>query len=555
MYTVDYSPDSLHRAIWDGNLEAVKSLLGVGLDLDARDAQGCTPLSRAIERRQPKIAKLLIEQGADVQARDKRGRQPLLWAARYGPDALVEKLMERGVDVTSADDHGKMPLVEAILHGRTAIAEILLRQGEWPKGSKNYYWSQGFFLAIRNRRFGTVKAFLDQGQSPNTTMHRRERRQFYEQTALMEAAVSGDLEVLELLLRRGADLQKKSKRRSALTEALIRRGKHATFTLTLLHEGAHLGLEEAVVTGDLALAEQLLSGGADVEMPDADGQTLLTWAAFHGQADAVRLLTWLDADPKARDRYGNDALMGAAATGNVALAEFLIERGADVNAVGSSWKTALAYAAEAGQTDTMRWFLGRFGLGADLGASALTAAAAGNQLEAVRLLLNAGVEADAHTPDLYGRRALMWAAWKGNVPMVRLLLERGADVNATESPGRSALSFAAGAGRKRVIPLLIEGGIVLDQKDKGLLEALQGGHSGTAELLLQGGADPNAVGYAQQTALMWAAKNGTLSLVQVLLSKGAAVNAVDKDGKTAMIWAKQAGHGDVTALLERNEQG
>lgn len=448
-----------------------------------------------------------------------------------------------------------MPLAQAIRHGRTATVTTLLRRGQWPKVSKSYYWSQGFFLAIRDRRFGIVAAFLDEGQSANTTMHRWEQKQLYEPTALMEAAVSGDLEIVHLLLRRGADILKKSKRRSALTEALTHHGKHATVTLTLLDEGAHLGLEEAVVTGDLALAERLLADGADMEMPDADGQTLLNWAAFHGQADSVRLLARFGADPNARDRYGAGALMGAAATGDITLAEFLIEHGAEADAIGPSWaKAALAYAAGAGQTEATRWFLERLGLGMDVGASALTAAAAGNHLEVVRLLLDAGVDADAHTSYLYGRRALMWAAWKGNVAMARSLLERGADVNATGSPGRSAISFAAGAGRKQVIPLLIEQGVVTEQKDKALLEALQGGHSDTAELLLQGGADPNAVGYAQRTALMWAAKNGKVALVQALLNYGADEDAMDKDGKTALIWAEQAERADIAALLKRHEQ-
>ena len=547
--------DSLHRAIWDGAFESVKRLLNAGTDLNARDPLGWTPLSRAIERRQPEIALLLLERGADALAQDKRRRQPILWAAQCGPDDIVERLLERGAAVVTADDHGKMSLDQAVRHGRTATVRTLLRRGQWPKVSKNYYWSQGFFQAIRDRRFGIVAAFLEEGRSANTTMHRWEQKQLYEPTALMEAAISGDLEILQLLLRRGADILKKSKRRSALTEALTHHGKHATVTLTLLHEGAHFGLEEAVVTGDLSAAERLLKDGADAEMPDDDGQTLLTWAAFHRQPDAVRLLARFGADPNARDRYGAGALMGAAATGDITLAEFLIERGAEADAIGPSWaKAALAYAAGAGQTEATRWFLERFGLGMDLGASALTAAASGNYLEVVRLLLDAGVDADAYTSYLHGRRALMWAAWKGNVEMARLLLERGADVNATESPGRSAILFAAGAGRKRVIPLLIEQGVAPEQKDKALLEALQGGHSDTAELLLQGGADPNAVGHAQRTVLMWAAKNGKVALVQALLDKGAAVDAVDKDGKTALVWAEQAGRVDIVELLRRYDQ-
>ncbi len=171
--------DSLHQALWDGELESVEELLDAGTDLNARDPRGWTPLSRAIERRQPKMALLLLERGADCLAQDKRRRQPLLWAAQYGPDDIVERLLEHGAEVVTADDHGKTPLVEAIRHGRTATVKMLLRRGQWPKGSKNYYWSQGFFKAIRDRRFGIVAAFLDEGQSADSTVHRWDQKQFW----------------------------------------------------------------------------------------------------------------------------------------------------------------------------------------------------------------------------------------------------------------------------------------------------------------------------------------------------------------------------------------
>lgn len=60
--------DSLHQAIWDGELASLKSLLEAGGDLNARDPRGWTPLSRAIERRRPEMALLLLERGADCLA-------------------------------------------------------------------------------------------------------------------------------------------------------------------------------------------------------------------------------------------------------------------------------------------------------------------------------------------------------------------------------------------------------------------------------------------------------------------------------------------------------
>ncbi len=260
---------SLHQAIWKGEEALVNSLLDAGADINARDPHGWPPLSRAIERRQPAIAQLLLEIGADVHVRDQRNRQPLLWASEYGMADLAADLLRRGADAAAADDHGRTPLNQAIRHGRTATVRTLLKQGQWPAVSKKYCWSSGFFLAIRQRRFGIVKVFLDEDQSANSTIHSWKRNQLYEPTALMEAAASGDLGIVELLLRRGADLLKKSLRHSALTEALTHHGRQAPVTQALLDRGAPLGLEEAVAANDLVLAQRLLAEGADAELPDA----------------------------------------------------------------------------------------------------------------------------------------------------------------------------------------------------------------------------------------------------------------------------------------------
>ncbi len=274
----------------------------------------------------------------------------------------------------------------------------------------------------------------------------------------------------------------------------------------------------------------------------------------------MRLLVQFGADPNARSQYSPDALMGAAATGDIALAEFLIAHGADTDDAASfRQEAALASAAGAGHVAATRWLLDRFGLGADKGAAALMAAAHHNHLDVVRLLLDGGVDADAYAHDrfstdptstYYGRTALVYAAWKGGAAMARLLLERGADVN-TALARPSAAVFAACAGRKQIIPLLIEWGLEPKHKDAALLAAISGRHSSTAELLLQGGADPNAVGYAQKTALMYAAEYGTPALIQSLLNYGATVDAVDKEGKTAQMWAEYAGQSEISALFVR----
>ena len=546
----------LHPALWDGDLPRVRQLLDEGADPNARDPNGWPALSRAIERRQPEIALLLIERGADCRATDKRRRTPLHWAAQYGTDAVAECLLEQGAETSAWDSASNTPLSQASRHGRTTIVRMLLH-GQWSSVIRDYRWRESFFLALHHRHPDTVAAFLDEGLNVDSTTHRlfpRETRQLpYQSTALMEAITTRDPRIVALLLHRGADVAKTFDRHSALTEALTYYGKEATLTRTLLDRGVALGLEEAIVANDLTLAEQWLMSNTVSEAPDDYGQTLLTWAARRGQADAVRLLVRFGAkaNPDIRSSNWATPLSNAAATGDIAQMEFLIAHGANPDVDRSSRQAIpLASAAAADRVEAMRWLIDRFGMTVEQGVEALNAAAASNRFEAARFLLNLGVDVNTRSTS-YGRSPLMNVAWRGDVELARLLLEHGADASYSEGRSNSVISFAARAGRKHVIPLLVAHGVPQEEKNSALFEALHGEHSDTAELLLQGGADPNATlsSHYQTTPLMLASKWGKVSTVQMLLGKGAAIDAVDREGKTALDYAEKAGRADIAALL------
>ncbi|MCW3051317.1 MAG: Ankyrin [Chthonomonadales bacterium] len=546
----------IHQAIWQGSLETAKSLLESGVDRDLPDRHGWSPLSRAIELRHSEIAQLLLEWGADVHAQDRRGRQPLLWAAQYGPDSIVEDLLKRGADPMVADANGKKPLVQAVRHQRTAIVKMLLQAGQWTRWGKQGYWNEGMLCAIQVGRLEIINAFLDHGENDDLLSYRWAKRSSYDITFLMKAVVAGNMPVVELMLQRGANVWAQYGRHSALTEVLRLDGEQGAITQRLLACGPSIGLEEAVVAGRSDLAERFLVEGAPAEMPDENEQTLLVWAAAHGRAEMVRLLARFGADPCSQDKYGFHALMGAASWGDIALSEFLIERGIDPNVPTNEWQEPpLARAAGAGHLEATRWFLERFGPGPDRGAFALDVASARNHPEIVRLLLDAGVDVNTGIDYHHGRTPLMWAALNGSVPLASLLLERGADVRAGGGEGYGALSFAAGAGSTGVVRLLLTPELSAGHKNAVLLSALSTAHKETAEVLLEAGADPNATGYYGRTPLMWAARMRQPTCVESLLRRGAQWGARDDQGKTARMWAEEAGRTATAALLTQYEQG
>ena len=153
----------------------------------------------------------------------------------------------------------------------------------------------------------------------------------------------------------------------------------------------------------------------------------------------------------------------------------------------------------------------------------LVGAAAGQDREAVRTLIQAGVDVDESRAD--GATALLWAAHWDDREMVDLLLDAGADVNAAEDHG--------------VTPLA---------------RACENASAGIVERLLNAGADPNAAQTSGLTPLMIAAQTGSVDVVRALLARGADPNAAAVEtGATALMWAMEEAHADVVRVLV--EQG
>ena len=164
-------PDiSIHNAVIFGNIQAVKQHLAAGTDVDMKGNLGETPLFRAFERQNIKMAKLLVDNGADVNAKeggyggtpmhlaaaifDKQFAEllisngakvnvktrnyrfggppwaPIHLAAFVGNKDLVELLITKGVDVNTKDEGGWTPLrYAAVFTGDTEIAELLIANG------------------------------------------------------------------------------------------------------------------------------------------------------------------------------------------------------------------------------------------------------------------------------------------------------------------------------------------------------------------------------------------------------------------------------------------
>ena len=302
-------------------------------------------------------------------------------------------------------------------------------------------------------------------------------------------------------------------------------GKHSQFTLGFLR---HLSFLAA------AYATMVSSAAAASTIGPAIGQALFA-AVYEGNHKAVQELLSAGADANVANNDGTPALFIAALQNDFESARLLVKYGADVKRESKLGRTALHVAAS---TE---------------GAWRIT-----------KLLLDAGADVNVHDKlegipmipvGSGGATPLIEAAKCRDARALKLLLEHGADVNATERGGGTALSAAAIYGNKESVKMLLSAHAKVNSTTKlGMSPLLFGVVRDDAELvrmLLDAGAAVNVTDGAGSTPLMWAAysESGDPEILDQLLKAGADINVKNKMGETAMTWASRNGETAIVARL------
>jgi ankyrin repeat protein len=294
-------------------------------------------------------------------------------------------------------------------------------------------------------------------------------------------------------------------------------------------------LYQAIRQDDLITLREL--GKKDVNARDAQGQTPLMLAATLGSVDAVRTLIAAGADVHEASNGGLTALHLAA--DSVAKTRLLLEAGAEVNVASQLGRTPLMVAASVNaDADVVRLLLEK---GADLnaadsvGVTPLISAANVDNRDAAELLLARGADPHAQARTGHPSTPLMAAAFNGNLPLVRALLARKADVTAV-SADRTAT---------------VRNGPVRYGTVTALHVAVTSGHLGVVELLLKSGAPVNAADVRGMTPLMWAVATdrSDARVVRVLLAHGADASFRSPGGETAVDWARKFSNPSIASAL------
>ena len=327
--------------------------------------------------------------------------------------------------------------------------------------------------------------------------------------------------------------------------------------------GAQTGstpLHLAAQAGDVGSLRALLDAGTPVDVGDADNSTPLDVAAQSGQLDAVRFLVEHGADVRHSDNNGMTPLHFASYEGHADVAGYLLEHGADPAAMTNRGSVALHGAALRGSTPTVAVLL-EHGVPVNARNAAgytpiLSGTSGQADAEMVRLLVEHGAWVDDR--DREGTTALHNAAWRGNLDIVRYLIEQGASLNALmNGGGNTALHNAASIGNIEVVRVLLDAGADVDCRTTWgatpLQWAARQGGEDVVQLLLERGADPRAAGDDGATAFFAAMDSGHLPAARLLLDAGADVDVRSPDvHRTPLHLAALRGQAEAAALLLDN---
>ncbi len=264
-------------------------------------------------------------------------------------------------------------------------------------------------------------------------------------------------------------------------------------------------LIQASKTGGRELVQALIEAGADVNARDLSGsqfdETALIYAAKEGHNEVIKLLLTADADADIQDRNKKTALIWALENGHPDSATLLIEAGANVNAKVWDDTTPLIWASKMGSDP--------FPLDQDKVKA---------YVDVVRLLIDK--EAEIDSKDDMGVTALSYAAFKGHKEIATMLIKAGADVNSQDDNKLTPLFRASQSGNEDIIDLLLEAGASIDLSKAALNWAALKGHKDVVAKLIKAGADLNFID-RNRTPLDEAIRFGHKDIYDVLIDKGA----------------------------------
>jgi len=478
-------PSDVADAVMNGEAAALRTLLQKKSDVNAPQVDGTTALHWAVYRDDLAAADLLLTSGANVKAATREGVTPLAMASLYGSVPMVERLLKAGADARERGPNGETMVMFAARNGEPRLIETLIAAGADVNASEGLRGTTALMWAVEQQHPEAVKALLAAGADPgarsgpaglprNYVANRVNLRAVDEaQQRRKRAAAAGRTYEQQLEWERQQPASSQTQQQPTDDTEVVVAG------LVGSGGGGLTSLVLAAREGDFESARALVDARADVNQTTEYGWTPLLTAINNRNYELAAMLIERGADVNIANKGGWTPLYLATDNRNIEGGDYpvpkpdldhldiitrLLEKGANPNArVRENTLTRTIF--------TMQWFF-------EDGATAFARAAESSDTVLMTLLLKHG--ADPAIPTANGDTALTLAGGIGwvegvtyerspqeNVQAVAMLLDLGLDANGANNEGRTPLMGAALKGRDDVVRLLVNRGARLDARDRG----------------------------------------------------------------------------------------
>lgn len=353
-----YGITPMWLACTNGSGAMVELLLGAGADANATIPGGETALMTAARTGRVEAVKALLARGADVHAKEQqRSQTAIMWAAAEGHAAVVEELLKAGASFRESLDTGYTPFLLAVREGHPGVVRVLLKAGSdvnetiqarkapGPRPASGAgaprTGTSALHLAVANAHFELAAMLLDAGANPNadgpgyTVLHHisvvRKPGGGDNDPAPRGSGTMTSLQLVKKIAEKGANLN-------------ARMTKKISMGLTGLNTLGATPFVMAARSADAELMRTLAALGADPKIPTADGATAVIVAAGLGTRspgedagteseviEALQVALDLGLDVNAVDNNGETAMHGAAYKNLPGVVEFLASKGAKID--------------------------------------------------------------------------------------------------------------------------------------------------------------------------------------------------------------------------------
>lgn len=355
-----YEQTALSFAARQGNLEIVKLLLTSGARLEARDADGWTPLIWASKSEHPKVVEFLLYEEVESSSNEdqhlERLNPAMTLACSTGDEDLVERLLLLGVSSNVQDaDSGSTALIEASRGGFLGTVKILLKN-HGDVNAVNNSKETPLLLAARYGFDEITECLLCANANVEIANE-------VNQTPLLLAVRYNNEIITRLLLNKGANTNVASNTGETPLLSATRNGNEE-ITRLLLEQKAHVNkandsnetpLALAVIYRNMDIIRLLLSNGADIEQEWGNSQrTCLLQAIYAEDEELVLLLLEAGATPGSKKKHARNALQEAIWWRAENIVDHLLSFGAGAELKNTQGRNAFQFAAQIGTLSILK---------------------------------------------------------------------------------------------------------------------------------------------------------------------------------------------------------